>query len=139
MTNVIRCDAFQYYTNNLFPYYLKFVNYFRATQNQYMLFWLLKDVQLTCKRCPLRLLLTPFWSPIKHLLLCHFITNWFPYDYIPASHICFYRYLLMSYSKLCNNFSNTYLQIFEVLKWKYFQWKRMKIGYILDFLSYVFV
>ena len=29
-----------------------FVNYFRAIQNQYMLFWLLKDAQLTCKRCP---------------------------------------------------------------------------------------
>ena len=28
---------------NLFPYYLKFVNYFRVVQNQYMLFWLLKD------------------------------------------------------------------------------------------------
>ena len=30
-------------TNNLFPYYLKFVNYFRTLQNQYMLFWPLKD------------------------------------------------------------------------------------------------
>ena len=29
-----------------------FVNYFHTTQNQYMLFWLLKDAQLTCKRCP---------------------------------------------------------------------------------------
>ena len=27
----------------------------------------------------------------------------------------FYRYLLMSYSKLCNDFSNACLQIFEVL------------------------
>ena len=34
MINVIRCDVFLYYTNNLFPYYLKFVNYFHATQNQ---------------------------------------------------------------------------------------------------------
>jgi len=30
-------------TNSLFPYYLKFVNYFRTLQNQYMLFWPLKD------------------------------------------------------------------------------------------------
>ena len=37
-----------------------FVNYFRAVQNQYMLFWLLKDAQLACKRCPLSPLLTPF-------------------------------------------------------------------------------
>ena len=30
-------------TNNLFPYYLIFVNYFHTLQNQYMLFWPLKD------------------------------------------------------------------------------------------------
>ena len=30
--------------------------------------------------------------------------------------IYFYRYLLMSYLKLCNDFSNAYLQTFEVLK-----------------------
>ena len=39
---------------------LSFVNYFRTPQNQNILFWLLKDTQLTCKRCPLRPLLTPF-------------------------------------------------------------------------------
>lgn len=27
----------------------------------------------------------------------------------------FYRYLLISYLELCNDFSNPYLQIFEVL------------------------
>ena len=128
MTNVIRHDVSLSSTNNLFSYQLKFVNYFRAIQNQYMLFWLLKDAQLTCKRCPLRPLLTPFWSPIKHLFFYLFITNWFPYGYKPASHMYFYRYLLMSYSKLCNDFSNTYLQHFEILKWKDFQRKRMKIG-----------
>ena len=32
---------------------------------------------LACKRCPLRPLLTPFWNPIKHLLVCSFITYWF--------------------------------------------------------------
>ena len=29
--------------------------------------------------------------------------------------MCFCRYLLMFYFELCNNFSNPYLQIFEVL------------------------
>ena len=43
MINVIRYNVFLYSTNNLFPYYMKFVNYFRAVQNQHMLFWLLKD------------------------------------------------------------------------------------------------
>ena len=30
---------------------------------------------LACKRCPLRRLLTPFWSPIKHLLKSVFATT----------------------------------------------------------------
>ena len=29
---------------------------------------------LACKRCPLRPLLTPFWNPIKPLLVCDFVT-----------------------------------------------------------------
>jgi len=44
----------------LIPMLLFFVNYFRAVQNQYMLFRLLKDAYLTCKRHLLRPLLTPF-------------------------------------------------------------------------------
>ena len=44
----------------LIPMLLIFVNYFCAVQNQYMLFWLLKDAYLTCKRRPLKPLLTPF-------------------------------------------------------------------------------
>ena len=51
------------------PMSFVFVNFFCVVQNQYMLFWLLKDALLGCKRCSLRLLLTPFWSLIKHLLL----------------------------------------------------------------------
>lgn len=43
MINVIRSDVYLYSTNNLFPYLLKFVNYFQMTRSQYMLFWLLKD------------------------------------------------------------------------------------------------
>ena len=115
MINVIRYDIYQSYTNNLLPHQLNLVNYFQTVQNQYMLFWLLKDALSACKRCPLRGLLTPFWSPIKHLLLYYFITDWFPFDYKPASYICFYRYLLISYLGLCNDFSNARLQNFEVL------------------------
>ena len=115
MINVIRCDVYLPSTNNVFPHQLKFVNYFQVVQNQYMLFRLLKDAQLTCKRCPLRPLLTPFWSPIKHLLLYYFITNWFPVNYKPAFCMWFCHYLLMSYSKLCNDFSKPFLQITEVL------------------------
>ena len=60
MINVIRCDVYLSSQTTYSLINLKFVNYFRAAQNQYMLFWLLKDAQLTCKRCPLRPLLTPF-------------------------------------------------------------------------------
>ena len=47
-------------TNNLFPYQPMFVNYFHAVQNQHMVYWLLKDAQLACNRCPFEALLTPF-------------------------------------------------------------------------------
>ena len=55
-----RYHVFPSSTNNLFPYTPTFVNYFHVTQNQYMLYWLLKDAQLTCNRCPFETLLTPF-------------------------------------------------------------------------------
>ena len=35
--------------------------------------------------------------------------------------MCFCRYLLVFYLKLCNDFSNIYLQHFEILKCKDFQ------------------
>ena len=121
------------------PMLLFFVNYFHSVQNQHMLFWLLKDAQLACKRCPLSPLLTPCWSPIKHLLFYYLITTWFSVNCKPAFCMWFCRYLLMSYSNLCNNFSNSCLQVFEVLKWKGFQWKRMIISQIVNCLSQVFV
>ena len=43
MINVISCDIYLSSTINVFPYYMKFVNYFCAAQNQYMLFGILKD------------------------------------------------------------------------------------------------
>ena len=61
MINVIRCGVFLYYTNNLFPYYLKFVNYFRSTKNQHMLF-------LASKRRPIDLQKVPFKALINALL-----------------------------------------------------------------------
>ena len=43
MINVIRYIGYLSSTNNVFPYYVKFVSYFHAVQTRYMLFWLLKD------------------------------------------------------------------------------------------------
>ena len=45
---------------------------------------------LACKRCPLRRLLTPFWSPIKHLLKSVFATSWQQKTYRDAEITCFY-------------------------------------------------
>ena len=45
---------------------------------------------LACKRCPLRRLLTPFWSPIKHLLKSVFATTWQQETYRDAEITCFY-------------------------------------------------
>ena len=103
-----------------------------------MLFWLLKDALLACKRCPLRGLLTPFWSPIKHLLIYYFITNWYTVDYKPTFYMPFCRYLLMSCLKLYNDFSKPFLQSFRVLKRKSFcggGWKKIDNWYPWLYLS----
>ena len=47
-----RYYVFPFSMNNLFPCQSESVNNFHATQNQYMVYWLLKDAQLTCNRCP---------------------------------------------------------------------------------------
>ena len=60
MINVIRCDAYLASITCLFLYQIMFVNYFCTVQIQHMLFWLLKDALLACKRYSLRPLLTPF-------------------------------------------------------------------------------
>ena len=50
-------------------------------ENLKLLFKALKDAQLASKRCPFEVLLTPFWSSIKHLLDCDFVTVWFVSSY----------------------------------------------------------
>ena len=55
---------------------------------------------LACKRCSLRPLLTPFWSLIKHLFLCCFITNWFPFSYKPTFYMCFLPWFIDVLSEL---------------------------------------
>ena len=72
---------------------------------QNMLFWLLKDAQLACKRCPLSPLLTPFWSPTKHLLKRSFITYWFTNSYKLTFYTYFSPILGTLYLKYCNIFS----------------------------------
>ena len=71
---------------------------------------------MACKRCPLRRLLTPFWSPIKHLFLYYLITNWFHVCYKPAFYVFVYHYLLMFCLKVCNDFSKCYLNLWSIKK-----------------------
>ena len=71
-----------------------------------MVFLRWKDAQLACKRCPLRPLLTPFWSPTKHLFKKHFVTTWF-YDYYKVVfYIYFELYIQSLFLNLCKVFSD---------------------------------
>ena len=53
-------DKLSVFYNQLIPLLVDICKLFYEVQNQYILFWLLKDAQLTCNRYPLRPLLTPF-------------------------------------------------------------------------------
>ena len=66
-----------------------------------MLFWLLKDALLACKRCPFEVLLTPFWSLIKHLLLCDFAIDWYAVSYKDFQKGCFWVFLGVFSPLLC--------------------------------------
>ena len=125
-------------TNNLFPYQPTFVNYFHTVQNQYMVFWLPKDAQLACNRCPFETLLTPFWSPIKHLFLHHLITNWFTVGCKLAFYTCFCLYLQVFYPKLCHDFSN-YCLPFQSIKMERFSVSEDDKSGSQDRLGYVYI
>ena len=83
---------------------------------QQMLFWLLKDAQLACERCPFEALLTPFWSPTKHLLKSSLITHWFTNSYKLTFYTYFSPLLGTFYLKYCNGFSSPRSNFFTVPK-----------------------
>ena len=66
---------------------------------------LLKDALLTCKRCPLSLLLTPFWSSIKHLLKNTPATFWHTTTYKGIKRTPFLALFQTYRCFLCNNIS----------------------------------
>ena len=80
------------------------VNFFQVRREWEMVFWLLKDALLACKRCPLRPLLTPFWSLNKHLLLSCFIINWFSESYKVTRNTCFSTLFQGFYWRECQGF-----------------------------------
>ena len=81
-----------------------------------MPFWLLKDAWLTCNRCSISVLPTPYWSPIKHLLRM----TWQPIDWLLVTDLLFARVFY-----ICRWFVWNYVMTFQnpvcilnVLKWK---------------------
>ena len=60
---------------------------------------------MPCKRCPFEVLITPFWSPIKHLLLCGFITIWFTVGCRVALEVGFCTLFKVICLRKCNVFS----------------------------------
>ena len=80
------------------------VNFFQALREQEVVFWLLKDALLDCKRCPLRPLLTPFWSLNKHLLRSYFIIMWFSASYKLTHNTCFSPLFQGFYWRKCQGF-----------------------------------
>ena len=80
------------------------VNFFQAYRGREVVFWLLKDALLDYKRCPLRPVLTPFWSLNKHLLLSYFIINWFSASYKLTHNTCFSPLFQGFYWRKCQGF-----------------------------------
>ena len=71
---------------------------------------------LACKRCPLRPLLTPFWSLIRHLLLRFYGTIWFSDSYkckrmalLLSKKVCFR-------DEFCIVFSTFFVVCWDLLK-----------------------
>ena len=80
-----------------------FVNNFPYSKIQHMVFWLWKDALSACKRCPFLVLLTPFWSPVKHLLLCDFAMTWYAVSYKDVLKGCFWMFLGVFSPLLCQD------------------------------------
>ena len=59
MINVISCDIYLSSTINVFPYYMKFINYFRSKPTHAL---------LASKRCPISLQKVPFKTLTNALL-----------------------------------------------------------------------
>ena len=70
-----------------------------------MLFWLLKDALLAFKRALIEVLLTPFWSPIKHFLFSCFASVWFSVSYKGIEKRLFGAFLGSFIRFLCQYFS----------------------------------
>ena len=81
-----------------------------------MLNWSSINALLTCKRCPLRPLLTPFWSLIKHFLLRYFGTIWFSDSYNCIRTAPFSSKKVCFRDEFCIVFSASFVVSWDLLK-----------------------
>ena len=81
-----------------------------------MLNWSSINALLTCKRCPLRPLLTPFWSLIKHFLLRYFGTIWFSDSYNCIRMALFLSKKVCFREEFCIVFSASFVVCWDLLK-----------------------
>ena len=101
----IHYHIFPSYTNNLFLYLLIFANSFHATQNHHMLLCLLKVAELTTIDALWGLLLMLFRSPINHLFLYDFLTNYF----LTIANLLYIRI----FAFICRCFIRNYVTTFQ--------------------------
>ena len=98
-----------------------FVEFLNCKEKSYlwfllMLIWSWINALLASKRCPLSLLLTPFWSLIKHLLLRCFRTIWFSDSYNCKRMALFSSKKVCFRDEFCIVFSTSFVVCWDLLK-----------------------
>ena len=81
-----------------------------------MLNWSWINALLASKRCPFEVLLTPFWSLIKHLLLRCFGTVWFSDSYNCIRMALFLSKKVCFRDEFCIVFSASFVVSWDLLK-----------------------
>ena len=98
-----------------------FVRVLNCKEKSYLWFLLMLNrssinALLACKRCPLRPLLTSFWSLIKHLLLRCFGTIWFSDSYSCIRMALFLSKKVCFREEFCIVFSASFVVSWDLLK-----------------------
>ena len=98
-----------------------FVEFLNCKEKSYLWFllmlnWSLINALLAFKRCPLSLLLTPFWSLIKHLLLRCCGTVWFSDSYNCKRMALFLSKKVCFRDEFCIVFSASFVVSWDLLK-----------------------
>ena len=98
-----------------------FVEFLNCKEKSYLWFllmlnWSWINALLASKRCPFEVLLTPFWSLIKHLLLRCFGTVWFSDSYNCIRMALFLSKKVCFRDEFCIVFSASFVVSWDLLK-----------------------